>query len=142
MIWLYSVVAAMLSFTVHALVIKALGEKFPPSLVAAVFYTFAVLFLYGLYAYERPKFEWTELAQVKVVTLLIVAGVTIALTDFFFVKSINEGAPISIALPILQGGSVALVCIGSFVLFKEDFNLWKTLGILMTVGGIILINKS
>jgi multidrug transporter EmrE-like cation transporter len=141
MIWVYSVIAALLSFTIHALAIKALGEKFPPSFVAPVFYTFAVIFLYGIYAIERPKVDMAEVMQVKIMLPLILAGVTIALTDYFFVKSLNQGAPLSLALPLLQGGSVALICIGGIVLFKEDFNLWKALGILMTICGIALIYK-
>lgn len=141
MIWVYSVLAALASLTVHVLITKALGEKFPPIVVTSIFYSFAVLFLFGLFAIERPKVEWGEVLQLNIIALLVLAGVTIALTDYFLVKSLNQGAPLSLALPLLQGGSVALISIGGIILFKEDLNLWKVLGILLTIGGIALIYK-
>lgn len=141
MIWLYSILAAMASFTVHALTVKALGERLSPAFLTPAFYTFAVIILYALFLWQRPKVDWGEVAAPATLIPIIIAGVTIGLTDFFFVRSLNQGAPISVAIPILLGGSTVLITLISAYLFKESINMWKVLGVLMTVGGIYLVYK-
>ncbi|HPQ51231.1 MAG TPA: EamA family transporter, partial [Alphaproteobacteria bacterium] len=72
---------------------------------------------------------------------LIFAGVTIGLTDFFFVKSLNLGADASIALPILSAGAAVLVTILGFLIFKESLSFYKLAGIVLAISGIFLIHK-
>ncbi|MCB1551298.1 MAG: EamA family transporter [Alphaproteobacteria bacterium] len=141
MTWTISILISVVMFTGHILAVRYVGEKFPSTFVTPAFYTFALVMLYTLFFIDRPKFEWGEVAQPSVLIPLIFAGVTIGLTDFFFVKSLNLGADASIALPILSAGAAVLVTILGFLIFKESLSFYKLAGIVLAISGIFLIHK-
>ena len=123
MTWVLSISLAVFSLTIHVLSVKVLGEKLPSSFVTPAFYCFALLLLFCIFAWDKPKIE-------------------IGLTDFFFVKSINLGGEASTVMPILLGGSAVLITLAATLFMKEVINPAKALGLIMTVLGIFLIYRS
>lgn len=141
MTWTTSIALAVLCLSSHMIAVKFLGEKFPAPLVTASFYTFALVTLYLVYAVMRPEVEWQSFLTTKTFVLLAIAGVTIGLTDFFFVQSIGQGASVSVALPLLLAGSATAVAIIALLFLGELASAYKIMGIALCIAGIVLINK-
>lgn len=142
MTWGLSILLSTTMYAAHILAIKVLGERFSSSFVTPAFYVVAVSLLGGIYLIERPKVDWSALAaQPGIMIAIAVAGITIAMTDFFFVKSLNLGAEASIAMPLLVGGGTAMVAILGCLLFQESMSLYKIAGIACVILGVTLINK-
>lgn len=139
--WGTSVSVATICYTSHLIAIKFLGDKLPSSAVTPTFYIFAMMTLCAVFFIEKPRVELGALTSLSTIIPIVIAGVTIALTDYFFVKTLNLEVPISVALPLFLGVGTILTCLFSYVLFKEQFTLTKALGILLTISGIFLINK-
>lgn len=143
MAWPLSILVAVLCLTGHMIAIKFLGDKFPSSFVTPAFYSCAVLLLWVIYLIDRPTIEGglQSIFSPTILVTIALAGFTIGLTDFFFVRSINQGADITVAMPLLLAGSICLLTILGILFFKETLHLWKGLGVVLTVTGLFLIFK-
>lgn len=132
---------AMGCLTGHVLAVRLLGEKFPSSFITPAFYSVAFAMLLLLFWWEKPRLDWTQISQTGVLLPLVIAGVTIGLTDFFFVKSLNLGADASVAMPILVGGSAVFIALFAALLFGEALTLAKIFGIALTISGLFMIYR-
>lgn len=140
--WITSIFLAMICLVGHVLAVRALSVRIPPAILTPAFYTVAVAVLYGLFFTTRSPIPWDEFSSWRAILLLVAAGLTIGLTDFFFVQSMNLGASTAAAMPILFGGSTMIVAVLGVILFREDLSLAKSLGIGLTIAGITLIHHS
>jgi small multidrug resistance pump len=59
--------------------------------------------------------------------------------SYFYAKSL-KGVNLNIAFPIFSAVSIIIVTIFSYVLFKENLTLIKTVGLVLIIFGICLIN--
>jgi drug/metabolite transporter (DMT)-like permease len=139
--WMVSISIATVCYASHILAIRFLGEKFPSSFITPVFYFFGLCLLGVLFFIDRPKLNLEEVTTPTILIILTIAGFSIALTDFFFVKSLNLGAEASTIMPMLVGGSAVLVAVLGAVVFKEAVSVTKITGIIFAVLGIFLIHR-
>jgi drug/metabolite transporter (DMT)-like permease len=72
--------------------------------------------------------------------LVVLAGVLIAIGDFFMFKAFSSGLPVSIAGPVISGGAVVFAALGGIVFFGESITWTKGLGIGLAALAAILIS--
>lgn len=142
MTWTFSIFISVICFSTHIIALRLLADKLPASLITPAFYSFAIFVLFAYFFIEKPKFEFSQLSQGYILIPIVLAGITIALTDLFLVKSLSLDADVSVAMPILLGGSTALALCLSAVFFQEVISFSKIIGVLLAITGIFLIYKA
>lgn len=72
--------------------------------------------------------------------MLLVAGLLLgAVNAALYTKSL-KGISLNTAYPVFSAGSLVLVVIVSIFLFGETVSIYKMLGILVLVGGVVLVS--
>lgn len=132
---------AVACLTAHDISIRFLSDRLPASVITPIFYVFAFFVLAFLAYSNKSKFEFSEIFVPGILISLAVAGITIALTDYLFVKTLNLGMEISSAIPILYGAVTVSTAILGVLIFKESLPLLKISGILLVITGIVFIHK-
>ena len=141
MTWIMCVLVSITCLATHILAVRALGDKLPAAFVTPAFYTVALFVLYVVAVIEKPRVDWQAITQPNLLLPLILAGITIGLTDLFFVKSLGLGATAAVAMPILLAGSTVLVAVLSVLIFKDHLTMQKIVGIALALGGLVLIYR-
>lgn len=71
----------------------------------------------------------------------IVAAVLMYFISFLFVAKILSRLPLSVASPVLAGGSFILAAIAGYVLFGEQIGLMRWVGMGLIAVGIVCVGK-
>ena len=71
-------------------------------------------------------------------SLGVVAGYAIA---FYGLALALEDLPLGVAYAIWAGVGTALTALVGILFYKEAFNLKKSIGILLIIGGVVLLNS-
>lgn len=91
----------------------------------------AILFL--------PSFKSVTLySNPKGIIFAVLAGVCALALDYFALKTYSSGVPVSIAGPIIIGGSIAVASIIGFFI-GESVTLLKVVGLTMVIAGSSLL---
>lgn len=135
-----TIVLAILSWTAHNMFLKILGDKIPSAIATPANYLFAIILLLGIFFFNTSKIDWAGTFTPYIIFITALAGFTIALTDYFFLKTLNAGMEISSLAPIFVGAGVAFIATLGIILFKEEVSFLKIFGIILTIIGVLLIN--
>ncbi len=139
--WLQCVIFAAIAFAIHTGCLKVLGDKLPAALVTCCFYSVALLTTIGIVVFEKinPS-SFTEVLTTRTVIIaLVVAGVTIALTDYFFVHGFGLGAPMSLYGPLYSTLGFALIALIGVGFFSETLTASKLAGFAFAAIGFFLM---
>jgi|GEM_PF-2540183 len=142
MTWFYFIFLAATMWSLHNIAIKILGEHLPAAFIATLFYSIAfttTLLLYWFTERGHEKVDWSLLGQPKIFFAIVAAGITIGLTDFFFVSGLARGAPLSLANPTFSTIGLILTVIAGLLLFQEVLTPAKILGMFLAVVSIFLL---
>ncbi len=141
MSWLFFVFMAALMWSCHNVFIKILGEAVPASLAVALFYMVGALTSGLIYVFQSHKIMFHQLHDVKLISFIILAGITIGLTDYFYVTAFSKGAALSLAGPLF--GTLGLLLIAAFgvFIFSEGLSLAKIAGFIFASIGIFLLAR-
>lgn len=135
------VILAAVCLSLHLVALKFLGHL-PSTLVTVSFYTVGLLVLLMLYMLENPHIATQDFwLNPKILVLILIAGVNIALVDYFFMNALNAGMSITMLTPLFLAGSTTLVAVIGMLLLGEAVTLTKLVGIAAAITGIFLINK-
>jgi small multidrug resistance pump len=94
--------------------------------LAIVFEIIATSFLRASEGFTRP-----------VPSLIVVAGYVAA---FYFLSQALKGVPIGVAYAIWSGVGTAAISVIGAVVFRDSFNIWTVVGILLIVSGVFVLN--
>ena len=133
--------AASFAFSIHIFSVKILGETIPPVFIATIFLFIATLTTGTIYLLGNETLSLQELVNGKTILLLVLAGVTIGLTDFWVAKSYVEGAPLSLGYPVFGTVSTFLLVGAGFIFMKEHLSYEKIIGIFLAVISFYLLSK-
>jgi drug/metabolite transporter (DMT)-like permease len=140
---LYFVISSAALWSIHVICLRFAAEKVPPELTTFVFTAISALVLGAIAAYHFNAHGTVSLKSLdlpKYTFLFVVgAGVSIALVDLFFSKSLAGGLPLNIAMPIFNIGGIILSAIGAYFIFGEKLSPVQLLGLLFGCFGIYLI---
>lgn len=138
--WYAYLFIAALMWAVHVGALKVLGEKLPAAQITFIFYFFALLTTLVVLLIERQKIDTATLtANHKYILWLAVAGISIGLVDYFFVKGLAFGAPISIYSPLFSTVALSLIALIGIIFFAEVFTLSKAAGFALACLGFFLL---
>ncbi len=83
--------------------------------------------------FGKPSFE------PKSTSIILLAGIFIGLFNVFVFKALHTGQGVSLVLPIVRAGAVALVVVIGILFFKEKLTAKALLGLVFSVVGIYLL---
>ena len=127
-------------WAIHLAFIKVAADKLPAAQVSFIFYLAGLATTLVLLGIERNKIDTAALAaNPRLLAVLIGAGITIGLTDYFFTKGLAFGADISTYTPLFSTiGFVLITLIGMFW-FGEALTATKVAGIVLCAAGFFLL---
>lgn len=137
--WIY---CAYLSFgiTVYGITMRFVEKDLHPSLFSSAFTCFSsiILFiLFTIYFLDGGAIEFNLMAF----SIAVFAGLSFVGIDLCLIKMYKCGAPVSIAIPSIRTGlSISSALIGVIV-FRENLDLVKAVGIATGSAGIFLAMK-
>ena len=70
-------------------------------------------------------------------SILVVIGYGFA---FFFLSRALTGVPLGVAYAIWSGVGTAVIAVIGALVFKDGFNAWTIVGILLIVSGVFVLN--
>ncbi len=117
---------------------KVMGIYFTEQSVSAYnFYSFAVAFLLMSMLLRTKKINKESIKP----ALLCALGSAVSLCVISLVMtSLARSVPSVILFPLFNGLGIIFVCIGSIPVFKEKFTLKKSIGLVVGVIGLCLVN--
>ncbi len=139
MVWLYYMIAAAVMMAIHISCVKALGTRISPIFTATIFLFVGGLTTLTIGFFKRGELEISQLYDVRVIILCVLAGVSIGFTDFFVASSYAHKAPLTLGYPVFASVSAILLGIAGMLLFKEMLTITNVLGIACALVGIFLI---
>jgi len=77
----------------------------------------------------------------KGIGLAAIAGLCVGLAEIGSFYVLGRGIPVSLATPIIIGGSVVITVLIAGLVLQEKIAFVQVLGVLCIVGGIFLLNK-
>ncbi len=142
MTWIHCLFLAALSWTFHTICLKVLGNKLPAVFITLSFYIVATLSTGAIALTQNNAASVQILFSSKFLMWLIIgAGVTIALTDYFIVRGFSFGAPISLYVPLMETVQIILVALTGVLVFSETVTLQKCLGFALAIVGFFLMAR-
>lgn len=102
-----------------------------------LFAVFLVAFLISFFYAQKEKTEW----KLKDILTGFAVGVPNLFSSYFLILSLDS-LPTSLAFPIFSAGTIVLINIGGFLIFKERISKKNQLAIGLVVVALILINLS
>jgi drug/metabolite transporter (DMT)-like permease len=139
-VWLPILFFAAASWAAHVVFLKILGERLTPLAATLLFYLVALTATALFFFLGKEKLPLaTVTSDWRVAVAVLGAGIAIALTDYFFVKGLSYGAPISLFSPALATLELSLVALAGLLLFGEVLTLTKLAGFAFAALGFFLI---
>jgi len=78
----------------------------------------------------------------NIILLPIAAGTFAGLAEIFYMFMFSKNVPISIGNPLVVGGTVVVAVILGLIILKEPINAIKTIGIIVTITGLVILSRS
>lgn len=100
-----------------------------------LFFVFFIAFLISLIFTLRQKLRITK----KDIITGIAVGIPNLLSSYFLILGLNS-LPASIVFPVYSAGTILLISISGFIMFKEHFTKKDLVSMAMIIIGLILIN--
>ncbi|MBK66639.1 MAG: hypothetical protein CMP22_00735 [Rickettsiales bacterium] len=135
--WVFCIVLT-LSATTFGILMKYLGEEVSPNLVGIIFTTTSIIILLSICYFEYGFSNFENMSKASVI-YAICAGLSYVGVDMAIIFMYRNQAPISLAMPVVRAGLALCTAIIGVIFFAEDLSLFKTLGVLLTVIGIVLV---
>jgi len=140
--WGIYLILAALMWALHTGAIKVAGEKIPAAQVTFLFYIFAVLTTLVILLLSRSRPDLAVIVQdKKLLAAIALAGITIGLTDYFFLRGLALGAPLSVYAPLFSTVGLGIIALIGVFYFGEAFTLTKLVGFAFAAVGIFLLAR-
>ncbi|MBW4437917.1 MAG: multidrug efflux SMR transporter [Pleurocapsa minor GSE-CHR-MK-17-07R] len=98
-----------------------------------VFLAIAIIFEIIATSFLRASEGFTKLVP----SIIVVLGYVGA---FYCLSQALKGVPIGVAYAIWSGIGTAAISVIGAVVFKDSFNIWTVVGILLIVSGVFVLN--
>lgn len=139
--WLIFGILSAVSFGFYNFFTKLASDKFSFSIVLML--TSGVAFLVAIITTIILKFNGSSLVFSKnYLTFPILAGLFTGFAEIFYILMFSKNAPLSIGNPLVVGGTVAVAVILGVLILREPINIFKIVGIILTIIGLIFLAKS
>lgn len=138
-LWIVFSVLSALTYFAHDLILKQISDKFDSTMASMLlnFTAFACLIVYALSFKPKvlQKVDWISVET----SLIIAAGICLALASVFFINIFSNDGYLSLAIPLVYVLIIFLGVLFGVVLYKEALNFAQILGIIMIVAGIVFV---
>lgn len=137
--WLYCILVT-LGGAFFGIAMRYADKDIEPSVFAAVYSGFATLillvFLMVMIGMGEP-IKYTQTALIVAVCL----GPVFVLVDRGVIAMYRAGAPVSLAMPLIRTLLALITALIGIVVFAEDMDILKALGIIACSSGIFLMGQ-
>ena len=71
----------------------------------------------------------------------VVGGLSVGISGAFYMLMLSKSAPVSVALPLVFGGSIVLTAILGVLLLGESISYLKAAGLVFVIIGLLLLSR-
>jgi transporter family protein len=139
--WILFSILSAVAYFVHDLILKQVSDKFDSTMASMLlnFTAFACLAVYALSIKPKEfyKVDWFSTES----SLIMAAGVCLALASVFFINIFSNNGDLSLAIPLLYVLIIFLGVMFGVLLYKESLNFTQILGIITIVIGIVFVTR-
>lgn len=136
----YAIVAAIL-YGLHQVFTKLAADQIGDGLGGFVVEITAA-FTIGLYLISLWfTGTWNQRSTNTGIFYSVLTGLCVGVGTIFFFLLFQKGAPLS-AVPMVLAGGAALMGIVGIIFFKEPLSWFRSLGILLSIVGLVLLRFS
>jgi|GEM_PF-2190974 len=140
--WIFYAGIAMAGLTLYPIASRISDGKISVSLAAILVSVFAAIILTAHLLINRQLGHAEELSYTKEGLLCALAmGVAAAMIDYGYLAAFSKGASASVISPAVTIGSLALVVLFSYFIFKEALDFYKIMGVLLGFASVILLTR-
>jgi drug/metabolite transporter (DMT)-like permease len=140
--WVISLLMASTMWVAHVVFIKMAVAKMPTVVLVFSYYGVAFLTAAILLFVQKPTVDVSAFLQDRgLVVAVLLAGVTIVLTDYFVARGLSLGGPLSLYMPLFTTISITLIALVGFLFFQETMTWSRLVGLLLSCLGIFLLTR-
>jgi bacterial/archaeal transporter family protein len=138
--WIQFAILATISFGFYNFFTKLSADKLsPPVAFAIMAATALIVALIGIAFYKIAGMELVFTKEKLIFPVL--AGVSTGLAEIFYLSMFAKDAPLAIGNPFVVGGTIIVAIVLGLLILKEPIGLYKGIGILVTLIGIVILSK-
>ncbi len=136
--WIFYVLGAALALAAADAFVKLAAGRLPDSLGMLLYGT--IPFVTGVVWYVADRIRGTpHSVDTRAIPFALAVGVTFTAVTFALYAAFRNGAPISLASPLVRLGGLLLASAAGFVIWREPITPRYMLGIALACGGVYLI---
>lgn len=140
--WILVAVISSILFGLYNFFLKFSADKIHPILATLILTTSAALISLIVLILLKvtgivSTFEWTR----EGIKYAVLAGIMSSLGEFLFFYLFSKGSPITIGLPLVFALTVLIGILLGIIILHEPLNLPKTIGIIFTLVGVIILSR-
>jgi transporter family protein len=138
--WFWYAVAAAILYGAHQIFTKLASEKIGDGLGGFVVEATAALTILAYLIYLKVAGNWNQNFSSAGVGYSVLTGVCVGAGTIVFFVLFQKGGPLSVVPMILAGGAAIMAAAGT-LFFREAITIPRTLGILFSIAGLLLLRK-
>ncbi|MCK5320370.1 EamA family transporter [Candidatus Parcubacteria bacterium] len=139
--WLTFAVLTASSYGVYNFFVKISANKLSPTI--AIMFLTGTAFLVAAISTIFLKFTGQNLTITKnVIIYPVLAGLFAGVAEIFYLLMYSKNAPLSIGLPLVMSGTIIVAVFLGIIFLKEDLSVVKSIGILITIIGLLILTRS
>jgi uncharacterized membrane protein len=141
MTWLHFSLITILLYGIHDIMLKHLANAVNSTVASFAINGSAALVLF-LYLLTQPGAKWRPGADFFSMNTvyLVAAGIALGVATITFMNTFNRGANLSLAVPVVYAGVIAICMLFGVLFFKETIDWRQMLGAGLAVTGIFLMS--
>src|SRR5438445_451042 len=139
--WFWYAFAAAVLYGLHQVFTKLAAERIGDGLGGFVVEASAALTIAIYLALLWFSGKWDQKATSTGIFYSLLTGLCVGIGTIMFFLLFQKQGPLS-AVPMILAGGAALMALSGLVFFKEPASWQRLLGILLSIGGLLLLRYS
>ena len=139
--WFWYAIFAALLYGLHQVFTKLASDHIGDGLGGFVVEATAALTIAFYLIYLRFVSKWDQASTGRGVFFSVLTGLCVGAGTVMFFLLFQKGGPLS-AVPMVLAGGAALMAFVGILFFKEPPTLFRVLGIILSLTGLVLLRYS
>lgn len=127
--WLVPALITMVLWVGFNLLVKFSSKELDPMLGALILSVVAAvpILIYAAFKF-LDKIEWSKVST-NGIALASLGGILAGLATIFYFQTYSKGGTLSVTLPLIMVGNIAIIAIIGVFVFKEELTLLRIIGL-------------
>src|SRR5882757_7389651 len=138
--WFWYAIGAALLYGLHQIFTRMAADKIGDGLGGFVVEATAAATILAYLATLYFSGRWNQQVTNPGIAYSVLTGICVGVGTIFFFILFQRGGPLS-AVPMILAGGAALMAVAGIFFFREAITIPRTVGILFSIVGLLLLRK-